>query len=142
VFSISTEPSQKLLRVKLTGFFTVEAVAAFARAAQKAVGEMGCASGEYLHLCDVSDLSLQSQNVVPAFERFINSPERRSHKLAIVTGHAAIRMQIRRLLRRSDAAVFTSVADAEQWLALRQIRPSDCSPQMPLAPSFLTFAGI
>lgn len=116
VFTVTSQTHRKLLRVKLSGFFTRAEVIAFAAAAQAAVAEMGCESGDWYHLCDASDLKLQSQEVVDAITGFINNPARRSRKLAIVTGKASIRMQIRRVLDRPDAAMFETIEEAERWL--------------------------
>jgi hypothetical protein len=117
VFTIAAHPRRKLLRVALQGFFTVEQVAWFARSAQEAVAGMGCRSGDWVHICDISDMKVQSQEVAEAFTRFINHPERRSRKLAIVTGQSPVRMQIKRVLACSDAGVFKTVMEAERWIS-------------------------
>jgi len=74
LFTIAAHPRRKLLRVTLQGFFTVEEVGAFARAAQEAVAGMGCRTGDWVHICDISEMKLQSQEVAEAFTRFINNP--------------------------------------------------------------------
>ena len=116
MFTIVTNSQLKLLRVKLKGFFTVEEVGAFAAAAQKAVADMGCSSGDWLHSCDIGEMALQTQQVAEMFGQFINHPERRSRKLAIITGRSPVRMQIRRLMTRQDAVLFDLQSDADAWL--------------------------
>lgn len=117
LFTIAAHPRRKLLRVTLQGFFTVEEVGAFARAAQEAVASMGCRTGDWVHICDISEMKLQSQEVAEAFTRVVNQPERRSRKLAIVTGQSPVRMQIKRVLTRPDAGVFKTALEAERWVS-------------------------
>jgi len=116
MFTIVADARLKLLRVRLAGFFSLEEVGSFAEAAQNAVADMGCSSGDWLHSCDISQMPLQAQSVTDAFDLFINHPNRRSQRLAIITGSSPVRMQIRRLLGRSDAALFKTIGEADEWL--------------------------
>jgi len=116
MYKILTHDRLKMLRTTIEGFLTLEELGIFAREAQQAVAAMGCSSGDWVHCCDITKLTLQSRDVAEAVGQFINHPERRSRRLAIVVGSSPARMQARRLLTRCDAAIFENMREAEAWL--------------------------
>jgi hypothetical protein len=116
MFTILPDARRKLLRVHLSGFFSVEEVADFCHQAQRAILGMGCVSGEHSLLVDTRDCVLQAQPVVLAFGKLISEPRFAARRIAIVTGTVASRMQTRRILAHPDARLFDTPEDAEAWL--------------------------
>jgi len=120
MFTITTEPARKLVRVKLAAMLTSDEVAELYRQERLAVAGLGCRPGEHLCLVDLTDCPLQLQDVVGAFQRGLSSPGR-SRRLAVFTGRALARMQARRILQRQEAAIFETEAEARQWLFSAEI---------------------
>lgn len=116
MYSITVESARKLVRVELSGFFSVEEVAAFARDEQAAVAGMGCTTGEYLLLIDASGSKIQTQEVIADFQAFIANSPLKARRLAIVVGGSAARMQVRRILARDTAMIVCTRREGEAWL--------------------------
>lgn len=116
MYTVSAEPSRKLVRIKLVGFLSHDEVAGFARAEQAAIQQMGCRSGEYLVLVDTTEFLLQTQDVATELQNLVNASAFRAKRIAIVNGESAFRMQARRLLTREEALIFDTLAEAEAWL--------------------------
>lgn len=116
-YAIVACPERDLIRVTLSGFFDPGGLAGFDRARRAALARLRCGPNQHDTLVDVSELKLQAQGVFEAFRAMIAAPETRSRRLAFVTGHAAIRMQVRRLIDRDDIRCFADLAAAEAWLA-------------------------
>jgi hypothetical protein len=116
MFTIEADSRLNLLRVRVIGFLSLEQVAELARAQDSAARGLPCPPNEHLMLCDTSACVLQSQSVVAEFGRLIDFAPRRARRLAVVTGNAASRMQVRRILKRANAEVFVSREDGEAWL--------------------------
>ena len=115
MFTISTELHRQLVLVKVTGMLTLEQVADFYRAEHEAIRGMGCPLGQQIAIVDVSECPLQLQQIVEAFQKSMESPAR-AKRLAMVTGGSLSRTQARRILKRDNAALFETVAEAEAWL--------------------------
>lgn len=116
MFDITTDPAHKLIRATLRGFFNPATVAQFGQAVQMASAGMGCRSGEHLLLADTTQCTLQSQDVVGAFQSLITDAPLKSKRIAIITGGSLSRMQVRRILVRDQAMMFDNAADAEHWV--------------------------
>jgi len=115
LFSISTEPSKKLVRIEVAGMLTVADIAELYRQEQAAIREMGCELGAQVALVDVRECPLQLQEIVAAFQSTMSHPTR-ARKVAMVAGGALSRLQAKRILQRDDAAIFVDVGEAESWL--------------------------
>jgi hypothetical protein len=116
MFQILPDAGRKLLRVHLSGFFSIEEVADFCVQAQAAILGMGCRSGDHMLLVDTRGCVLQSQPVVVAFGKLISEPRFVARRIAIVTGTVASRMQTRRILAHPAARLFDTPDEAEAWL--------------------------
>jgi hypothetical protein len=115
MFTITSEPARKLIRIKLAGMLTSDQVADLYRQEHRAIDAMGCRIGEHLCNVDLTECPLQLQDVVAAFQREIQArPQAR--RLAVFTGQALARMQARRILRRPDVAIFVTQQEARGWL--------------------------
>jgi hypothetical protein len=113
--------------MKISGFFTVDDVAAFAAtvAAEIAVLKRQAGAAPHVTLCDTRGVQIQSQDAVAAFTAMLDNPAARSRRLAYVVDAALARMQIRRLTERSDAGYFDTVEAAEAAPQDRPVRAGD-----------------
>jgi len=116
-FSIDLEPSRDFIRVRLSGFFSVEDIERFQAELHSAHRRLGCSSrGGPLTLNDISGMAIQSQDVIAKWQAFLTNPAHRSRRLAFVVASALARMQLQRAIGDRDAQVFTNAQEAEQWL--------------------------
>lgn len=115
-YTVSIDRSRKLLRVSLGGFFSVSDVVALERDKRAALAELNCGRNRHFSLIDVSECKLQPQDVVAAFQVAIADQRYMARKIAFVTESSLARMQVRRIVRRDDADIFQTIADAEAWL--------------------------
>lgn len=116
-FTIDLDPARDLVRIRLSGFFSVDDVGRFQAELLLAHRRLGCAHrGGPLTINDISDMAIQSQDVVACWEAFLADPAHRSRRLAFVVGSTLARMQLQRTIRGRDAKVFTTVDEAERWL--------------------------
>ena len=115
MYSISTVPEHRLVRITVTGLLTAGQVEQLYREEHQAIVDMGCALGDHIVLVDLRDCPIQFQEVVGAFQKNING-EGQARRLAMVTGGSAARMQARRILKRGGAHQFDTIAEAEEWL--------------------------
>ena len=99
------------------GMLTVEEVEAFSREEQAAARSMGAASGGFVLLVETIGNQVQTQEVMAAFGRLLQSSPLKAGKIATVRAGALTRMQSKRVMQqRSGTAVFDNVADARSWL--------------------------
>ena len=115
MYTITTEPSRKLVRITVSGLLSAADVEQLYREEHKAIHDMDCPVGEHVVLVDLRDCPIQFQEVVGAFKNNING-EGQARKLAMVTGGSAARMQVRRILQRGGGNQFETIAEAEEWL--------------------------
>ena len=115
MYILTTDPVRKLITIRIVGMITAEQVEQLYRDEYGAIDAMACRLGDHLALVDLTECGLQLQDVVGAFERQIGSA-RKARRLAIFTGGSVSRMQARRIMRRDDAALFATRAEAEAWL--------------------------
>lgn len=134
---VAAEPQRNCLRMKISGFFTVDDVAAFAAtvAAEIAVLKRQAGALPHVTLCDTRGVQIQSQDAVAAFTAMLDNPAARSRRLAYVVDAALARMQIRRLTERSDAGYFDTVEAAEAWLFAVDADPALPGASLPATPA-------
>jgi hypothetical protein len=116
-FSIDLDLPRDLVRVSLSGFFSVDDIARFQDellVAHRRLGS-GVRDGP-LTLNDVSGMMIQSQDVIARWGTFLADPAHRSRRLAFVVASALARMQLQRVIVGRNARVFTNAVEAEQWL--------------------------
>lgn len=120
MITLTTEPGRKLIRIKMGGMLTVEEIRAFSTEQQRVATNMRAASGEFDLLVEAIGTVVQTQEVTDALAALmLNSPVK-SGKIAVVREGALTRIQTKRIgQRRSNYEVFSSMADAEAWLAER-----------------------
>ena len=116
-FSIDLDPLRDLVRVRLSGFFSVEDIARFQAELLLAHRQLACARrGGPLTVNDISGMAIQAQDVVARWGAFLADPAHRSRRLAFVVASTLARMQLQRAIGGRDARVFTDTAEAERWL--------------------------
>ena len=115
-YLVTAHPERDLLRITLAGFFDPAGLAGFDRLRHAEHQRLRCAPNRHDTLVDVRDLKLQARDVVEAFRAMIAEQDTRARRLAFVTGDAAIRMQLRRIVDRPDIRCFADLPAAEAWL--------------------------
>ena len=115
-YSFEVDPARSLIRIRMSGLFTLADVDAFLRDRREAHGRLGCAPNQHLTLNDVRGMKIQLQEVVTAFRDLLAAPEFRSRRLAFVAGRTLARSQLMRALSSRDARCFEDMASAEAWL--------------------------
>lgn len=112
----SVDPLRKLLRVEMMGFFTLAAVADYAKQRRGAFDRLGCGPGEHVTLCDIQACHVSSQDVLSAFATALNDPMTRARRIAFLTDSALMRQQIRRMVDDDRARCFENESAALAWL--------------------------
>lgn len=117
-FSIRADPARDVMYADVSGFFFARDVAAFDAAWWETRKQLSCGTNEHLTLCDITDMSIQTREVVIAFTHVVRDPRRRSRRLAMVVGASLSRQQAQRLPEpgRPDVGFFFDRAEAEAWL--------------------------
>jgi hypothetical protein len=116
-YSIDVDPARDLVRVSLSGFFTAEDIDRFQAELQIEHRKLGCDKrGGPLTINDLTEMAIQSQDVLARWGEFLANPTHRSRRLALVVASALGRMQLQRIIGDRNAQVFTDVREAEQWL--------------------------
>ena len=115
-FSIEVDPERDLVRIRMGGFFRRDDIAKFVDARRVAHQGLRCGPNAHLTINDLRDMSIQSQEMVDAFQEMLAAPEYRSRRLAFVVGYTLARSQAIRALERREARWFDDPAKAEAWL--------------------------
>ncbi|MDN4634113.1 hypothetical protein QCD71_21585 [Sphingomonas sp. PsM26] len=116
-FSIDPDVARGFVRIRLFGFFTFDDIERFEAELLSVHERVGCGGrGGPLTVTDVTDMAIQSQEVVRRWGEFLANPAHRSRRLAFVTGSTLARMQLERASVGRGARVFTDAAKAERWL--------------------------
>ena len=112
---VSVGPGSDRVDATLAGFFTLDQVAAYVALAEDAIHETVRRFGSYRMIIDIRDCTAQSQDVVAAFAAHVAAVPR-SRRLAIVVRSVLTQRQIRRIIGRSEVALFETVAQAIAWI--------------------------
>ena len=115
-FTISAEPKRDLVRIKMSGFFTRDDIERFIAARREAHAQLYCGPNEHLTLNDLTEMRIQSQDMVDAFRTLLADPHYRSRRLAFIIGPTLARSQLFRALDARCARTFDDPWAAEAWL--------------------------
>jgi hypothetical protein len=115
-FSFAIDRPLGLIRITMTGLFTVEDVAGFLAARREAHAALGCAPNQHLTLNDVRAMKIQPQETVAAFHLLLADTEYRSRRLAFVVSPTLARSQLMRALAGRYSRCFDDPWAAEAWL--------------------------
>ena len=114
---VTADPKRKMVRAVMKGLLTVDEVAQFSREEQAAVQGMGLESGEFVLLIETLGSQIQTQEVMDAFRKLLVGSSCKAARIATVRTGVLNQMQSRRVSQaRTDAEVFATVAEAEEWL--------------------------
>lgn len=116
-FTIQIDPALNLVRTRMTGFYSVDDIAAFRAARTREFAKLTCGPNRHLSVTDLREMKIQSQEIVGEFQRLLAEPRYRSHRLAFVVASTLARMQLMRAIgERSDVRCFLDPAEAEAWV--------------------------
>ena len=104
-----------LVSSTLVGFFNLSDVADYVRDAERVIHAVYHRHGQYRMILDVSGCAIQSQDVIGAFITHVGRMPI-SSRSAIVVGSSIVRMQVRRVMDRPNAALFEDRDAALAWL--------------------------
>lgn len=116
MYRITVDAEARIVRAELSGFFSPEEVAAFARDEQAAAQSLGCGSGRFGLLIYAPDGKAQAQDVIGAFQGLLRDAPLKSGCIAMVCESAILKMQLRRIVPADRAMVFDTEAEAKAWL--------------------------
>ncbi|MCP3733302.1 hypothetical protein M9979_00175 [Sphingomonas sp. RP10(2022)] len=134
-FHVAVDAARALVHIRLAGFFTVPDVRAFAATWHVEHDRLRGAPNQHVTLCDLSQMSIQTQDVVAAFTEVVRDPRRQGRLLAMVVGASLARHQAKRLNipDRPGVAFFYDTAEAETWLFSAD-RTAARYPHAPVSP--------
>ncbi len=116
-FTIEADRAYGLVRIRMSGLFTLDDVRDFYEARRRVHAELGLPKNEHLTLNDVRDLKILPQETLAAFCDMLADPDYHSRRLAFVVGPTLLRGQVARALDgRTNARCFGDVEEAEAWL--------------------------
>ncbi len=115
-FTVRAEPARDLIRIQMAGFFTRDDIQAFYEARAVEHAKLTCGPNQHLTLNDLTQMKVQSQEVVAAFQELLGDPAYRSRKLAFVVDRTLAKSQLMRALNGRDAKCFEDKDAAEKWL--------------------------
>jgi hypothetical protein len=115
-FAFDVDASRDLVRIKMSGFFTLEDIDAFLAARRKAHAMLTCGPNEHLTLNDLRGMKIQSREAVDSFQQMLADPAFRSRRLAFVVALTLAQSQLYRALDGRDACCFEDPSAAEAWL--------------------------
>lgn len=115
-FAIDTRRDLNLLDVRMAGFFTLDDVARYRAAIAEASRVLGGDPGQQRLLCDISEMRIQSQDVVEAFRENMADPLYARRRIAFVVSPTLARTQVQRAMGSRTARLFLTRGEAEAWL--------------------------
>lgn len=115
-YHIDVERDIWLIRLTMGGFFEAETIARMKDGLVDAIATLSCPPNGHVTLCDIRQMSIQSQERVADFARLVGSDDIRSRRLAFVTAASLARLQARRLTDRDGVEFFSDAEAALQWL--------------------------
>lgn len=116
MYKIQTDSRYRMIQITLSGFIKPDELERFITEEQAAAAEMKGLFGSYVTLVDTTGLKLQSQDILAAFQNFIDNAPHKARKIALVVGQSLSRMQARRLLSNNRLRTFDTMDEATDWL--------------------------
>src|SRR3546814_20172976 len=121
-YSFEIDRARSLVRITMSGLFTLADVDGFVRDRREAHAALGCAPNRHLTLNDVTGMKIQHQEVVTAFREMLAAPEYRSRRLAFVAGPTLAKRPLMRPLSGRDARCLQELARAQRRVFAPAIR--------------------
>jgi hypothetical protein len=113
-FLISVDIEQSQIEVHLMGFLNSTVVSEFYEAYLDAKTKVLAANDSFMVLFDLSELRVQSLDIVSDFALLLDNQPVDAIRIAYVTGDSPAVMQLRRIA--ANAHIFKTRAEARKWL--------------------------
>jgi len=117
MYSVTYDPEAGIIRMAVSGFWEVGMVDDLAAELKPALALARASCGQVLVLSDARDFPVQSAEVGMAFGKLEMETGPLRDRMAMVVGSTLAKMQGQRAVAGSVTAFFTSVDEAEAWLA-------------------------
>jgi len=115
-YSVEADPPHSVIRITMSGFFTLADIAGFVEARRIAHARLTCGPNQHATLNDLREMKIQAQDIVTVFHAMLADPAFRSRRLAFVVGPTLARTQLMRALDNREARCFGDQVIAEAWL--------------------------
>lgn len=115
-FTIESDPARGLLTVRMWGFYMLEDVTRYHAAIGRASGALAQAPSDQVMLNDISDMNIQSQEIVAAFQRVMGDARYAGRRVGFVATSSLARAQLSRIIGGRTARIFATPAEALDWL--------------------------
>lgn len=115
-FTIETDKGRNMLRVAMSGFFTVECVGRYRAAIDAVTAELGGPPDAQVMTNDISAMTIQSQDIVDAFRAVMADPRYAERRVGFVVPSTLARVQLSRVIGSRTAQMFATAEEAEAWL--------------------------
>ena len=117
MYKIEIDVDRNLIKAELEGFWTADDFEHFIADEQKALSKLKCLAGKHILLCDLSKLNVVAQDVASHLVTELNSQGPRDAAfVAIVIHSTLLKMQMQRLITRSNMVIFDDYIEAEKWI--------------------------
>lgn len=116
LYKIEVDRRLALLRITLSGFFTIDDVQRWIADRRAALSQIAVGPGQHIVLTDIRDCKVLSQEVHAAIGAATNDPRWRACRVAIVVDGALARMQAQRMFSVDHAKCFEDPEQALAWL--------------------------
>jgi hypothetical protein len=117
MYKIEIDIDRNLIKAELEGFWTADDFEHFIADEQKALSKLKCPAGKHILLCDLSKLNVVAQDVASHLVTELNSQGPRDAAfVAIVIHSTLLKMQMQRLITRSNMVIFDDYIEAEKWI--------------------------
>lgn len=115
-FTIDTDAARGLLHVRMSGFYSLDDVARYHAAVDAASDALARPPARQTMICDISEMRIQSQQVVAAFQGVMGDARYRERRVGFVVASTLARTQLMRTIGDRKVQTFTNAGDAEAWL--------------------------
>lgn len=117
MFSVTVDLERGCVETCIRGFWTPDLLDDFSAALAKAIIQVRATGRAPVSLCDYSDATVQSQEVVAGFVEMMKNPAVRSRRVAVYTGRVLPKLQAERTnLDHAEFRFFTDKDEARAWL--------------------------
>jgi hypothetical protein len=117
MYKIEVDIDRNLIKAQLEGFWTADDFEHFIADEQAALSKLKCPAGKHIVLCDLSNLNVVAQDVVAHIVTELNSQGPRDAAwVAIIIHSTLLKMQMKRLITRSNMMIFDTDEQGREWL--------------------------
>jgi hypothetical protein len=121
MYKIEIDFPQRLIDLKIWGFWSDQDFEDFAVDMQRAAHQVGHGQNNYICLCDATELKVMHQPLAERYANFLTAPGIAARQSAVIAESPLLIMQIRRVTADMNVAVFQSMDEARAWLNLPNI---------------------